>query len=82
MEQVDLEHRLLKTRAGELVRYRRLVFATGSRSNMPPLPGIDLDGVMGFRTWEDVERMRTRAAEGGRVVVVGGGLLGLEAAEG
>lgn len=82
VDRVDLENHLLKTESGELVYYRRLVFATGSRSSLPAMPGIGLDGVMGFRTWEDVERMQQCAAQGGNAVVVGGGLLGLEAAEG
>ena len=63
------------SRNGLRVRYGQLVFATGSRASMPALPGVELDGVMGFRTWHDVERMRTAAREGGRAVVVGGGLL-------
>lgn len=79
---VDLATGLARTEEGRVVRYRRLVFATGSRSAMPDMPGVDLDGVMGFRTWADVEKMQSRAARGGRAVVVGGGLLGLEAAEG
>jgi len=82
VERVDLQRRRLTTRSGLQVDYRRLVFATGSRSNIPPIPGIELDGVMGFRTWDDVELMQQAAARGGRAIVVGGGLLGLEAAEG
>ncbi|WP_432696805.1 NAD(P)/FAD-dependent oxidoreductase [Marinobacterium sp. YM272] len=80
--EVDPATRLVRAAGGKVVRYRRLVFATGSRSAMPEMPGIELDGVMGFRTWADVEQLQARAARGGRAVVVGGGLLGLEAAEG
>ncbi|MEI7188169.1 nitrite reductase large subunit NirB [Dickeya dianthicola] len=60
--------------------YDQLVFATGSRPFMPPLPGIDLPGVMGFRTLDDVERMWAAVRQGRPVVVIGGGLLGIEAA--
>lgn len=72
----------LETRAGVRVSYRRLVLATGSRAAMPAVPGVTLDGVMGFRNWSDVERMQRAAQRGGRALVIGGGLLGLEAAEG
>ncbi|WP_188750249.1 NAD(P)/FAD-dependent oxidoreductase [Marinobacterium zhoushanense] len=79
---VDLAARTLVTQSGAQVEFHRIVFATGSRANMPRLPGIELDGVMGFRTWDDVERMQQSASDGAHAVVVGGGLLGLEAAEG
>lgn len=82
IEQVDLAAKRVHSREGRTLHYERLVFATGSRSLLPPIPGIELDGVMGFRSWDDVERMRRYAERGGNAVVVGGGLLGLEAAEG
>lgn len=52
--------------------YDQLVFATGSRPFMPPLPGIDLPGVMGFRTLDDVERMWAAVRQGKPAVVIGG----------
>ncbi|WP_051299278.1 NAD(P)/FAD-dependent oxidoreductase [Marinobacterium litorale] len=79
---VDTDRHRIKTDSGRELGYHKLVFATGSRSTMPDLPGIDLQGVMGFRTWADVERMTEVAEQGGNAVVIGGGLLGLEAAEG
>lgn len=75
------QHRLL-TDSGRSVQYRQLVLATGSNAQMPPLPGIELSGVMGFRNWQDVDIMRDVAIQGRNAVVIGGGLLGLEAAEG
>ncbi|HGX9884522.1 TPA: FAD-dependent oxidoreductase, partial [Klebsiella pneumoniae] len=54
-----------------------LVFATGSRPFIPPLPGIDRPQVMPFRTLADVERI---LAIPGPAVVIGGGVLGVEAA--
>lgn len=79
---LEPERHRLYTGSGKCIYYDQLVLATGSNSSLPQLPGIDLNGVMGFRTWQDVEIMREAAAKGGSAVVIGGGLLGLEAAEG
>lgn len=71
------------TLAGGLVLpYGKLVLATGSRPLMPPVPGLELPGVASFRDVADVALFRSVAATGARVVVIGGGLLGLEAAYG
>jgi nitrite reductase (NADH) large subunit len=67
---------------GLTLPYGKLVLATGSLPVRPPIPGADLAGIMTFRDIRDVERMRTKAAAAARVVVIGGGLLGLEAAYG
>ena len=64
------------------VEFDACVLATGSLPFVPPIPGADLDGVLGFRTVEDVDAMLARARPGGQAVVIGGGLLGLEAARG
>ncbi|MEM1431286.1 MAG: nitrite reductase large subunit NirB [Pseudomonadota bacterium] len=66
---------------GVPVPYDKLVLATGSSPFMIPLPGHDLDGVIAYRDLEDTERMMALGA-GNRAVVIGGGLLGLEAAAG
>ncbi|GAB7261609.1 hypothetical protein DaDZ19_32770 [Dickeya ananatis] len=60
--------------------YDHLVLATGARPFMPPLPGISLSGVTGFRTLDDVERMWAAVRQKAPVVVIGGGVLGIEAA--
>ncbi|WP_226068891.1 nitrite reductase large subunit NirB [Dickeya zeae] len=60
--------------------YDHLVLATGSRPFMPPWPGINLSGVTGFRTLDDVERMWAAVRQKTPVVVIGGGVLGIEAA--
>jgi nitrite reductase (NADH) large subunit len=67
----------------EEIPYDRLVLATGSEPLLPPLPGLELPGVLPFRGPEHCEEIRA-AARGGaaRVAVIGGGLLGLEAAYG
>ena len=67
---------------GNVVHYDKLLMATGSRPIVPPLPGHDLQGVVTYRDLDDVEAMLAAAAKGGRAVVIGGGLLGLEAAAG
>lgn len=69
------------------VPYDKLVIATGSDPFMIPLPGADLEGVIAYRDLEDTETMMALGADGGagsgaRAVVIGGGLLGLEAAAG
>jgi nitrite reductase (NADH) large subunit len=67
---------------GASVAYDRLVLATGSDPIRLPLPGADLPGVVTFRDLADVERIRGAMKMGARAVVIGGGLLGLEAAYG
>ena len=67
---------------GTTRRYDILLLATGSNPVMLPLPGRELPGVIGFRDIADVEAMQAAASRGGSAVVIGGGLLGLEAAHG
>ncbi len=62
--------------------YDRLLLATGSNPFILPLPGVDLDGVLTYRDIHDTERMIEAAATQRDAVVIGGGLLGLEAANG
>jgi NAD(P)H-nitrite reductase large subunit len=67
---------------GEELAFDRLVLATGSRPALPSLSGLGLRGVHEFRTLEDARRIVAGAAHARRAVVIGGGLLGLEAARG
>lgn len=62
--------------------YDRLLIATGSTSFMLPLPGADKQGVIGFRDIADVDTMLEAAKKYKKAVIIGGGLLGLEAANG
>ncbi|WP_425090409.1 nitrite reductase large subunit NirB [Tropicimonas sp. S265A] len=74
-----------KTVTGEngTVAYDKLMFGTGSNPFIIPLPGHDLDGVIAYRDLDDTNRMiDTSAKPGAKAVVIGGGLLGLEAAAG
>ncbi len=69
--------------AGGVTDYDKLVIATGSASFFIPVAGKDLPGVVGFRDYGDVEKMLAAAQKPeGRAVIIGGGLLGLEAAAG
>ncbi len=79
--EIDRERRRVVTSEGRWVAYDALVLATGSAPLMPPLPGSGLDGVLVYRTIEDVEAIRSFAAGAQRAAVIGGGLLGLEAAK-
>ncbi|MFT3929539.1 MAG: FAD-dependent oxidoreductase [Spongiibacteraceae bacterium] len=65
---------------GLSLSYTDLIFATGSRAAMPPIPGVELPGVSAFRDVNDVTHLQKAARQGGSAVVLGGGLLGLEAA--
>src|SRR3954451_12075955 len=67
---------------GESLKFSRLVFATGSQPIKPAVPGMTLPGVITFRDINDIWTMWHRAGTDDRVVVIGGGLLGLEAAYG
>lgn len=80
--QIDRSRRRVHAQSGLQVRYDRLLIATGSRPFIPPVPGSDLDGVIGFRDIQDVETMLEAARQHHHAVVIGGGLLGLEAANG
>jgi nitrite reductase (NADH) large subunit len=73
---------IVTAKSGRVERYDRLLLATGSRPVAPPIPGLDLPGVCSFRDIADVDTMIAAASTYKRAIVVGGGLLGLEAANG
>lgn len=79
---IDRKRRVVRARSGLEVAYDRLLLATGSQPFILPVPGAALPGVVGFRDLDDVETMLQAARTGQRAVVIGGGLLGLEAANG
>jgi nitrite reductase (NADH) large subunit len=80
--EIDIGRRELKIANEESISFSRLVLATGSTPLRLNVPGSDLAGVHTFRDSRDVDLLLTLAAQKKRVVVVGGGLLGLEAAYG
>jgi nitrite reductase (NADH) large subunit len=67
---------------GTVAEYDQLLIATGSMPFVVPIPGATLPGVVTYRDLDDVNRMLEASQKGGRAVVIGGGLLGLEAAAG
>jgi nitrite reductase (NADH) large subunit len=77
---IDRTAKQVTTAAGNVVGYDDLVLATGSSPFVPPIPGADLPGCFVYRTIEDLDAIRQRAATTGAGAVIGGGLLGLEAA--
>jgi len=79
---IDRAAKTVETAAGDTLAYDRLVIATGSQPFVIPVPGADLPGVVSFRDLDDVEKMHAACAKGGKAIVIGGGLLGLEAAAG
>lgn len=79
---VDPELKTVTTESGEVVPYDKLIMATGSHPFILPIPGADKAGVVAFRTIDDTAEMLAAAAKYQKAVVIGGGLLGLEAAKG
>ena len=78
---IDREKRTVTTASGRSQAYDKLVLATGSSAFMPPMPGMDRTGVFAYRTIEDLEAIAAYSRQVSRVAVIGGGLLGLEAAK-
>ena len=79
---IDRDTRTVVAKSGRIEPYDRLLLATGSDPFIIPVPGKDLAGVVTFRDLDDVDKMLAAAEKGGSAVVIGGGLLGLEAAHG
>jgi len=79
---LDAAQRTVTLGNGEVLGFDRLVLATGSDAIRLPLPGRDLAGVMTFRSLADIAGLEQAASEGLPAVVIGGGLLGIEAAYG
>ena len=78
---IDPEMKVVVGQNGH-VPYDKLIIATGSAPFIIPVPGKDLPGVITYRDLDDTNAMVDAAAKGGKAVVIGGGLLGLEAAAG
>jgi len=77
---IDREARVVRTASGHETHWDKLVLATGSYPFVPPVPGRDLAGCFVYRTLDDLDNIAAHAAHARRGVVIGGGLLGLEAA--
>ncbi len=79
---IDVAAKTVTDAYGRVHGYDKLVIATGARAHVPNIPGVDQTGVYTFRNLKDTESLYTRVARSRHAVVVGGGLLGLEAARG
>jgi len=80
--EIRRDRKMVIAEDGSKAPYDRLLIATGSKPFMLPLPGADLEGVIAFRDIKDVDAMLAAAKRYKNAVVIGGGLLGLEAANG
>jgi nitrite reductase (NADH) large subunit len=82
VNKIDRIKRVVTAEDDTTAEYDRLLIATGSKPFMPPIPGKELEGVLGYRDIKDTNDMIEAAKKYKHAVVIGGGLLGLEAANG
>ncbi|MFC1459134.1 nitrite reductase large subunit NirB [Microvirga arabica] len=80
--EIDRQAKRVVAADGTTAEYDQLLVATGSMPFVVPIPGATLPGVVTYRDLDDVDKMLEAAGKGGHAVVIGGGLLGLEAAAG
>lgn len=76
---IDVKNQVVTT-ANEEIHYDALILATGASSFVPPIPGTDLPEVIRLRTLDDAQKIKATLRDNLRIVVIGGGILGLEAA--
>ncbi len=81
VQSIDRQNQTVHSYKGITESYDYLVLATGSAAFVPPIPGVEKDGVFIYRTIEDLEMMTAYARKAKKGAVIGGGLLGLEAAK-
>ncbi|GMR03254.1 MAG: FAD-dependent oxidoreductase [Thermodesulfovibrionia bacterium] len=79
VSEIDSNRKQIQTSAGERMGYDRLLLATGGNSFVPPIPGSDRKGVFTLRTLKDANEIMNYSADIKNVLLIGGGLLGLEA---
>jgi nitrite reductase (NADH) large subunit len=80
--EIDAERKCVVGDNGVRTPFDKLIIATGSSPFIPPIPGIEKEGVFTFRNLADTRALLERSSQGTKAVVIGGGLLGLEAARG
>ena len=78
--EVDIKNKKLKTKNGKEFIYEYLVFATGSRPFKPSIPGAELENVFTLRTAEDVRKIKQAIKDINELVIIGGGMIGVELA--
>jgi len=79
--ELDRKTKTIRSDKGVEIHYDELILATGSYPFVPPIPGVDKKGVFVYRTIEDLEQIIKYADKSSSAAVIGGGLLGLEAAK-
>jgi len=79
--EINRAEKWLKTVKGKVKKYDKLILATGSKPFIPPIKGTDLKGVFVYRSLDDLEAIRLQTKYSKKAVVIGGGILGLEAAK-
>lgn len=78
---LDLEKKEVTLENGETVGFEKLLLGTGANPARPPIPGIDLPNVHSFTTWDHAEKVAAQVGKIDSAVIVGGGLIGMQAAE-
>lgn len=81
VQEINRQQKTVHTQTGLVVRYDYLVLATGSGAFVPDIPGVEKQGVFVYRTIDDLDHIKAYATNAKNGVVMGGGLLGLEAAK-
>lgn len=79
--EIDQLHKTVTTSQGDVLSFDKLILATGSYAFVPPIPGNDRQNCFVYRTIEDLDAIRAASLNAKTGVVIGGGLLGLEAAK-
>jgi 3-phenylpropionate/trans-cinnamate dioxygenase ferredoxin reductase component len=78
VDAIERAERHVRLASGQRLAYDHLVLATGARNRVPPLPGVELDGVCYLRTLAETEALREHLAAASEIVVIGAGFIGLE----
>jgi len=78
VEAIDRAERHVRLASGQRLGYDHLVLATGARNRVPPVPGVELDGVCYLRTLAETDALRRHLAAANEIVVIGAGFIGLE----
>lgn len=77
---IDLENKTVTDSEGQVTQFSHLLLANGGSNFVPPIPGINLENVFSLRTLADAQKIQRAASTGKRLLLIGGGLLGLEMA--
>ena len=76
---IDNSSRIVKVNTGDTFFYTRLIYASGANGFVPPIPGADLPEVVVVRRYEDIMKVKRLSVDTGKAVIIGGGVIGLEA---